>query len=82
MLGEVQLPGVETELSLEEYARVVCAIMDVPIYDENYVEALHVLFTLYMEFKENVHFNAVDAGGPAGAAGGDPQNQMMGAPMV
>ena len=63
MLNEVSLPPVDCELSLEDTARVMCAIMDVPVYDNNYVESLHVLFTLYMEFKENVHFNAMAGGG-------------------
>jgi vacuolar-type H+-ATPase subunit I/STV1 len=41
-----QLPGPELEMSLEEYARTVCAIMDVPVYD-NIVESLHLLFTIF-----------------------------------
>ena len=67
MLNEVSLPPVDCELSLEDTARVMCAIMDVPVYDNNYVESLHVLFTLYMEFKENVHFNAMANDGGGGA---------------
>jgi len=54
-LGSLELPGVDLDLSLEEYARVICTMMDIPVYD-NIAESLHVLFTLYMEFKSNQHF--------------------------
>lgn len=37
--------------------KVICAIMDVPVYD-NLIESLHVIFSLYMEFKDNPHFAA------------------------
>ena len=39
----------------QEYAKIVCCIMDIPVYN-NLVESLHVLFTLYSEFKNNQHF--------------------------
>ena len=45
----------------------MCALLDAPVYDGNYVESLHLLFTLYMEFKENVHFNAMANDGGGGA---------------
>jgi Intraflagellar transport complex B protein 46 C terminal len=53
-----QLPGPELEMSLEEYARTVCAIMDVPVYD-NIVESLHLLFTVFqveLAFKHSTHY--------------------------
>ena len=58
----------------------MCALLDAPVYDGNYVESLHLLFTLYMEFKENPHFAGLSEtaghghGGGAsgeGAGGGD-----------
>ena len=55
MLQKTTLPGPDMELSLEEYAKVICAMMDVPVYD-NLIESLHVIFSLYMEFKDNPHF--------------------------
>jgi intraflagellar transport protein 46 len=56
-LRQGQLPKPEMDLSTEEYARVLCAIMDVPVYD-SLIESLHVVFSLYMAFKENPHFAA------------------------
>ncbi|CAM9768534.1 unnamed protein product [Ascophyllum nodosum] len=52
----------EIDLPLEDYARMICAIMDIPVHD-NIVESLHVLFTTYMEFKSNAHFMQLGAAG-------------------
>jgi hypothetical protein len=72
LLKEAALPGADTALSLEEYARVVCAICDIPVYG-SLVQSLHVLLTLHHEFRSNAHFQALQ-GGPSGgsptAAGG------------
>ena len=49
-LREADLPSPDMDLSTEEYARVLCALMDVPVY-ESVTESLHVVFSLYMAFK-------------------------------
>eukprot|EP00954_Amorphochlora_amoebiformis_P011948 933181-Amorphochlora_amoeboformis.AAC.1 len=54
-LKSVPLPPPNIDLSTEQYARTMCALLDVPVY-ENVTESLHVLFTLYSEFKNNQHF--------------------------
>ncbi|KAH8067617.1 hypothetical protein JL721_7460 [Aureococcus anophagefferens] len=58
MLRGVALPTADLECSLPELARIACSIMDIPVYD-NLVESLHVLFSVYLEFSDNVH-----SGGP------------------
>lgn len=78
-LKQVKLPTADINMTLKEYAAVICAIMDIPVYNST-VQSLHVLFTLYSEFKTNQHFmnmqaaNSLPAGaGPgagAGSAGG------------
>jgi len=35
--------------------KMVCAILDIPVH-ENPVESLHLLFSLYLEFKHNPIF--------------------------
>ena len=50
------MPDVNLDMSIEEYIRVWCAILDVPVYDGHITESLHVLFTTYMEFLSNQHF--------------------------
>lgn len=76
------LPGADLDMTVDEYARVVCALLDIPVYPSatsaagSLVQSLHVLFTLYGEFKANAHFAALAgsggaaAGTQAGAAGG------------
>ena len=49
------LPNAELDLSLDEYIKVICALLDIPVKG-NAVESLHVLFTLYQQFKENHYF--------------------------
>jgi hypothetical protein len=72
----VNLPGADTDLSLDEYARVVCGVCDIPVYG-SLVQSLHVLFTLYNEFKSNAHFmnlngssSGTGIGNGVGSAGG------------
>lgn len=61
-LGALELPGPDLEVDLQTYARVVCSLLDIPVYSQpsakNLVESLHVLFTLYSDFKSNPHFQA------------------------
>lgn len=40
----------------------MCAMMDIPVYD-NIIESLHLLFTTFMEFKNNAHFTQLGAAG-------------------
>ncbi|CAN0065808.1 unnamed protein product, partial [Phaeothamnion confervicola] len=53
-------PPPSIELSLDEYCRLACVLLDVPVHDGagggGLIESLHLLFTLYMEFKANQHF--------------------------
>jgi intraflagellar transport protein 46 len=78
----------ELELDLPDYIKLIASILDVPVYSQ-ITETLHVIFTLYSEFKSNQHFSKTDntggfgandpyAFGPVpnfnGAQGGMPQN--------
>lgn len=53
---------------LELQVRVVCALLDIPVHppardksskseQKSLIEALHVLFTLFTEFRDNAHFS-------------------------
>jgi intraflagellar transport protein 46 len=54
-LKDAELPSADLDLSLAEYARVCCALLDIPVHGR-LVESLHLLFTLYSEFRSNPHF--------------------------
>lgn len=57
LLASTPLPSPDLELSLPEYVKALCSILDIPVYD-NPIESLHLMFTLYTEFKNNPHFQA------------------------
>eukprot|EP00904_Undaria_pinnatifida_P008712 jgi/Undpi1/4971/HiC_scaffold_19.g08323.m1 len=67
IIGNVNMLTPELDLPLEDYARMMCAVMDIPVYD-NLIESLHVLFTTFMEFKSNAHF--MQLGAASGGAKG------------
>mmetsp|Transcript_6960 Transcript_6960/g.16156 ORF Transcript_6960/g.16156 Transcript_6960/m.16156 type:complete len:363 (+) Transcript_6960:254-1342(+) len=49
-LAGATLPSADLNVDTKAYARIVCAILDIPVY-ANLTESLHLLFTLYSEFK-------------------------------
>ena len=50
------------DVDLQSFVKIVCSVLDIPVYD-NPIEALHVLFTLLLEFKHNPAFKATQADG-------------------
>ncbi|XP_075941170.1 intraflagellar transport protein 46 homolog [Anarhichas minor] len=54
-LGRLQLPPARLRCSAAEYADTVCALLDVPVYGTR-VQSLHLLFSLYLEFRDSQHF--------------------------
>ncbi|XP_064478603.1 intraflagellar transport protein 46 homolog [Ornithodoros turicata] len=58
LLKNVGLPSAELDCSLEDYVTMICVLLDIPVYKSK-VQSLHVLFTLYAEFKNSQHFKAL-----------------------
>ncbi|OXB62370.1 hypothetical protein ASZ78_009436 [Callipepla squamata] len=52
LLGKVGLPTAEMNCDLAEYVDMICAILDIPVY-KSWIHPLHVLFSLYSEFKNS-----------------------------
>ena len=52
LLNKVGLPTADIDCTLDQYVEMICAILDIPIYQSK-VQALHVLFTLFSEFKNS-----------------------------
>jgi len=86
LLEQNPLPDADISLDLPSYVRMVCAMLDIPVHGK-LTEALHVLFTLYSDFKANVHFQqqisaeqqSVEFGSGGGGGGGgfrDPEEAM------
>ncbi|KAK2871077.1 hypothetical protein Q8A67_023604 [Cirrhinus molitorella] len=61
LLGKVNLPTADIDCDLAEYVDIICGILDIPVY-KNRIHSLHVLFTLYSEFKNSQHFKSVAEG--------------------
>ncbi|NWU99624.1 IFT46 protein, partial [Upupa epops] len=61
LLGKVGLPTAEMDCDLPEYIDMVCAILDIPVYKSR-LQPLHILFSLYSEFKNSQHFKPLGDG--------------------
>ncbi|XP_072449586.1 intraflagellar transport protein 46 homolog isoform X3 [Chiloscyllium punctatum] len=61
LLGKVSLPTADINCELTQYIDMICAILDIPVYKDR-IQSLHVLFTLYSEFKNSQHFKALAEG--------------------
>ncbi|KAG5843854.1 hypothetical protein ANANG_G00155310 [Anguilla anguilla] len=61
LLGKVSLPTADINCDLGEYIDIICGILDIPVYKSR-IHSLHVLFTLYSEFKNSQHFKALAEG--------------------
>lgn len=53
--SQIQLPTAKLDCSLEEYADLCLSLVDIPVH-KNRIHALHLLFSLYVEFKNSQHF--------------------------
>ncbi|KAJ3222596.1 Intraflagellar transport protein 46 [Clydaea vesicula] len=73
-LHYINLPTAEINLNLKDFIKVISSVVDIPIYgnsngntkvndknSSNYIQSLHVLFSLYSEFKNSQHFNGIDS---------------------
>ncbi|KAM6969930.1 intraflagellar transport protein 46 homolog isoform 2-T2 [Aplochiton taeniatus] len=82
LLGKVGLPTADVNCDLAEYIDIICGLLDIPVYKKR-IQSLHVLFTLYSEFKNSQHFKALAEGqktdtssAPPSATGG-PETQIF-----
>ena len=48
------LPNAELEANLNDYVDLICSMTDIPVY-KNRIQSLHVLFSLYLSFKQSPH---------------------------
>ena len=57
-LRDVEFPGPEIAMSTEEYAKLICAMLNIPVHkvsnNKGLVEAVYTLFETYSGFKETM----------------------------
>ena len=67
-LRDNKFPGPELDVSAADYVRLIAWMLDVPVHqtktNKGLVEAMHVIFTLFSDFKQNQHFINKQAGAP------------------
>ncbi|TKS93290.1 Intraflagellar transport protein 46 -like protein [Collichthys lucidus] len=51
LLGRLQLPPARLQCSLGQYTDIICSLLDIPVYNSR-VQSLHLLFSLYLEFRD------------------------------
>ncbi|KAF3850582.1 hypothetical protein F7725_012354 [Dissostichus mawsoni] len=56
LLGRLHPPPARLACSLDQYSDAVCALLDVPVHHGCRIQALHLLFSLYLEFRDSQHF--------------------------
>merc|ERR1719454_1457050 len=67
-LQQNQLPALaDLDMDLLSYIKLITSILDVPVYNQ-VTDSLHVIFTLYSEFKSNQHFSSLRDTGTLGRA--------------
>ena len=71
-LARVEFPGPEIALNTIDYARLIAMMLDIPVHkgDKGVIEALHVVFSLYSDFKESDHFKQMNNNNTGGAGQG------------
>jgi intraflagellar transport protein 46 len=60
-LSSLPLPTADMDLTLEEYTKVICAMLDIPVKG-NIVESLHLLFSRFQVFKDIGNFAGTSRG--------------------
>ena len=57
---DISFPTPDIDMHTSDYARLICAMVDIPSHklanNKSVIESLHVLFTLFSEFRQNQHF--------------------------
>jgi len=62
VLEKCSLPTPDLDLSLTDYAKLLCSLLGIPTY-ENPIESLHVMFSLYLVIRESADYpNNADDG--------------------
>ena len=59
-LKQITFPNGEIDMHSGDYARLVLCMLDIPVHklanNKSLIESLHVLFTLFSTFRQNIHF--------------------------
>jgi intraflagellar transport protein 46 len=54
-VSDLALPPPNIDLDIFQYVRMLCSLVDIPTH-ANLVESLHLMFSVYLDFRANQHF--------------------------
>jgi hypothetical protein len=78
------LPSPDLDIPLHQYVRLLSVLLDIPVNGDAasakkspsfMIESLHVMFTLYLEFKNSQHFKSSPTAGPPPTSAMEPDSQ-------
>ncbi|CAJ1048385.1 intraflagellar transport protein 46 homolog [Xyrichtys novacula] len=55
LLGRLTLPPARLQCGAAQYADIICGLLDIPVHGSR-IQSLHLLFSLYLEFRDSQHF--------------------------
>ena len=74
---QVRIPDVNLDISLAEYAKILCTILDIPVHDnQSLIQSLHLMFSVYLGFESNEQLFPSHGGGASDGALGDSNSAM------
>jgi intraflagellar transport protein 46 len=53
--SDLALPPPNIDLDIFQYVKLLCSLVDIPTHT-NQIESLHLMFSLYLDFRQNQHF--------------------------
>eukprot|EP00050_Salpingoeca_kvevrii_P012876 m.25381 g.25381 ORF g.25381 m.25381 type:complete len:353 (-) comp4425_c0_seq1:92-1150(-) len=58
-LSKLSLPDADLDVSLPQFVDIICSLLDIPVH-ESRIQSLHLLFSLFVEFKNSQHFRVAN----------------------
>lgn len=46
---QAPLDQVQMDMNLQEFVKMVCVVLDIPVYEGDQIQSLHLLMSLYLE---------------------------------
>lgn len=56
--GSLTLPSADIDLDVEAYTRMLCSLLDIPVYEGRVMESIHVLLNAYVDLRQTNEFTS------------------------
>jgi len=51
--GKLKLPDPHIDLTIEEYAKVLCTLLDIPVHEGHLLESVHYMMNMFLDFRKH-----------------------------